>query len=186
MWLRGGPTPTVDKPPDPVTVPLMFSLLSRNINRVSIPLNLRPQLFSTTANRASDVSKLILVGRLGKDPEVRTSKHDKEYVSYVVATTNYPPPPVGPDGTRPEPKTTWHHILAFRPASVDYLRNLQKGSHVYVEAKYELHEPIPSADPNTYQGQRQVYLRHENIRLLRGPARAIDESTEEESTEQNF
>ena len=63
----------------------MFTLLSRNINRVStIPLNLRPQLFSTTANRASDLAKLILIGRLGKDPEVRTSKNDKEYVSYVV------------------------------------------------------------------------------------------------------
>ena len=67
----------------------MFSLLSRNINRVStIPLNLRTQLFSTTANRASDLAKLILIGRLGRDPEVRTSKHDKEYVSYVVVSAN--------------------------------------------------------------------------------------------------
>jgi hypothetical protein len=93
MWLRGGPTPTVDKPqPEPrdsFPCTAMFSLLSRNINRVStIPLNLRPKLFSTTASRASDVAKLILVGRLGKDPEVRTSKNDKEYVSYVVVSAN--------------------------------------------------------------------------------------------------
>jgi hypothetical protein len=94
----------------------MFSLLSR---RVSIPIHLRAQPFSTTPFRSSDVSKLILVGRLGKDPELRITKSDKEYVSYVafptvttfspiscsytVATTNYPPPPPGPDGSMHPP-----------------------------------------------------------------------------------
>ncbi|KAI9466682.1 single-strand binding protein family-domain-containing protein [Lactarius psammicola] len=156
----------------------MFSLLSRNINRA----------FSTTASRSSDVSKLILVGRLGKDPEVRTTKSDKEYVSYTVATTNYPPPPQGPDGTRPESKTTWHNIISFSAASNNFLRNLQKGSHVYVEANFELREPDPKADPYTPQGQRQIFLRHENIRLLRGPPHRNEESAEsvEESTGESF
>lgn len=40
------------------------------------------QAFSTTPARSSDVSKLILIGRLGREPEVRTTKSgDKEYVS---------------------------------------------------------------------------------------------------------
>ena len=39
------------------------------------------QAFSTTPARSSDVSKLILIGRLGKEPEVRTTKSDKEYVT---------------------------------------------------------------------------------------------------------
>ncbi|KAH9978124.1 single-strand binding protein family-domain-containing protein [Lactifluus volemus] len=135
--------------------------------------------FSTTASRSSDVSKLVLVGRLGKDPEVRMTKSDKEYVSYSVATTNYPPPPPGPDGTRQESKTTWHHILSFNPGANNYLRNLQKGSHVYVEANFELREADSEADPNTPQGQRQIFLRHENIRVLRGPPQ--NHSTEESS-----
>jgi single-stranded DNA-binding protein len=156
----------------------MFSLLSR---RVSIPIHLRAQPFSTTPFRSSDVSKLILVGRLGKDPELRITKSDKEYVSYTVATTNYPPPPPGPDGTRPESRTSWHHILSFNPSAKDYLRHLQKGSLVYVEANFELREPDPSADPTTPQGQRQIFLRHENIRLLRGPTHTSEESTEESS-----
>ena len=61
---------------------------------------------------------------------------------------------------RPESRTSWHHILSFNPSSKDYLRNLQKGSHVYVEANFELREPDPSADPTTPQGQRQIFLRH--------------------------
>ena len=104
---------------------------------------------------------------------------------------------------RPESKTTWHYILSFKPHANNYLRNLQKGSHVYVEASYELSEPDPSADPSTYQGQRQIFLRHgtcsvsrlppcafnasiENIRLLRGPNNAREESAEEESIEESF
>ncbi|KAK7695565.1 hypothetical protein QCA50_000201 [Cerrena zonata] len=111
--------------------------------------------------RASDLAKLTLIGRLGKDPEVRRTKSDKEYVSYTVATTNYPPPPPNPDGTRPEPKVSWHTVLSFNATSNNYLRTLLKGSQVYVEANYELREPDPTADPDTPQGQRQIFLRHE-------------------------
>jgi hypothetical protein len=43
----------------------------------------RRQAFSTTRTSRADVAKLILVGRLGRDPEVKTTKNDKEYVAYV-------------------------------------------------------------------------------------------------------
>ncbi|KAG2119095.1 uncharacterized protein F5147DRAFT_668189 [Suillus discolor] len=123
--------------------------------------------FSTTSTRAYDVSKLILIGRLGKDPEVRTTKGDKEYASYTVATTNYPPPPPNPDGNRQEAGTTWHHIICFNPNQTNYLRTLQKGTQVYVEANFELRDPDPSADSSSPQGQRQIFLRHESIRVIR-------------------
>lgn len=61
---------------------------------------------------------------------------------------------------RPEPRTTWHNVLSFNQGSNTYLRTLQKGSQVYVEASYELREPDPSADPDTPAGQRQIFLRH--------------------------
>ena len=42
------------------------------------------QAFSTSASRAADLAKLTLIGRLGKDPEVKTTKTDKEYVTCVL------------------------------------------------------------------------------------------------------
>ena len=42
------------------------------------------QAFSTSASCAADLAKLTLIGRLGKDPEVKTTKTDKEYVTYVL------------------------------------------------------------------------------------------------------
>jgi len=135
--------------------------------------------FSTTSARGYDVAKLMLIGRLGKDPEVRTSKSDQEYVSYTVATTNYPPPPPNPDGTRKPAKTTWHNILSFSPVANTYLKSLEKGARVWVEANFELREPEPNSDPSTPQGQRQIFLRHESIRVVGNrPNKGEEEHTE--------
>ena len=41
------------------------------------------QAFSSTSMRSSDLAKLILIGRLGKEPELRYTKNEKEYVSLV-------------------------------------------------------------------------------------------------------
>jgi len=152
----------------------MFNILRSCTSRSAL------RTFSTSSSRSSDLAKLILVGRLGKEPETRTTQSNKEYVTYTVATTNYPPPPPGPDGTRPPSRTSWHNVMCFNPNSFDYLRGLQKGSHVYVEANYELRDADPAADPDSPQGQRQIFLRHETIRLLRA---AQPSNTErEEST----
>jgi hypothetical protein len=67
---------------------------------------------------------------------------------------------------RGESKTTWHHVLSFNPTANNYLRNLTKGSHVFVEANYELREPEPNAEPDSPQGQRQIFLRHGKYRLF--------------------
>ncbi|GLB33493.1 putative single-strand binding protein [Lyophyllum shimeji] len=125
--------------------------------------------FSTSIPRASDVSKLILVGRLTKDPETRQTKNDREYVTYTVATANYPPPPPDANGERRPSASTFHRILSFQESTNRYLQNLKKGSKVYVEANFELREPEAGADPSTPQGQRQIFLRHETIRLLSRP-----------------
>ncbi|KAG6378416.1 hypothetical protein JVT61DRAFT_12671 [Boletus reticuloceps] len=140
--------------------------------------------FASTPTRSYDLAKLVLVGRLGKDPELRTTKNDKEYISlvllsltrsplilprYSVATSNFPPAPPNPDGTRVENGVTWHHIVSFNPTQNNYLRTLSKGSRVYVEANYELRDPDPNADSSSPSGQRQIFLRHEALRVLSTP-----------------
>ncbi|OSX59295.1 hypothetical protein POSPLADRAFT_1172552 [Postia placenta MAD-698-R-SB12] len=154
----------------------MFSLSAR-----TSALRSASRTFSTTPSRSADVAKLMLIGRLGKDPELRSTKNDKEYVQYTVATTNFPPPTPSADGSRGEAKTTWHTVLSFNPGVNNYLQRLKKGSQVFVEANFELREPDPNADPDTPQGQRQIFLRHETIRVLKTPRDVSESSREEES-----
>ncbi|KAJ7228961.1 single-strand binding protein family-domain-containing protein [Mycena pura] len=113
------------------------------------------QAFTTSARR-NDLAKLILIGNLGKAPELKTTKNDKQYVSYTVATKS--PQAPGPDGGTHF--TTWHRVLSFLPGSNTYLQTLKPGSKVYVEAAYEIREPEDGADSSTPQGQRQIFLRH--------------------------
>ncbi|KAN0097768.1 hypothetical protein V8E55_002214 [Tylopilus felleus] len=143
-------------------------LMFRSTTKLALS-GLQRRTFSSTPARSYDLAKLVLIGRLGKDPELRTTKNDKEYVSYTVATSNFPPPPPNPDGTRLENGVTWHHIVSFNPTQSNYLRTLTKGSRVYVEANYELRDPEPNADPTSPSGQRQIFLRHEAIRVLGTP-----------------
>jgi len=119
-----------------------------------------------------DVARLTLVGRLAKEVEFKETKSGKEYAAYVVGTTNYPPPPAGPDGTRPDTTVSWHRIVSFIPSSMNYLRTLEKGSLVFVEANYEVREPNRDAEPGAIDAQRTVFLRQENIRLLKKAAPA--------------
>jgi len=117
--------------------------------------------------RASDLSKLSLIGYLAKDPETRLTKNDKEFVSYTVVTKTTLP--VNPNGERPAPIPTFHRVLCFSESPIKFLSTLKKGTRVYVEANFELRDPEAGADPATPQGQRQIFLRHEQVRVLSLP-----------------
>jgi hypothetical protein len=71
-----------------------------------------------------------------------------------VLTCSYPLPARSPSST------TWHTVFSFNPGANNYIRTLQKGQRVYVEANYELRDADRSAEPSSPQGQRQIFLRH--------------------------
>jgi len=136
--------------------------------------------FSTSVPRAADVSKLTLIGTLVRDPDIRHTKNEREFVTYTVATQNYPPPPPDANGERRPSTTTFHRLLSFNEHANRFLQTLSKGTRVYVEANYELREPEPGADATTPQGQRQIFLRHEHLRVLSFPKRTTADANVEE------
>lgn len=80
---------------------------------------------------AGSVNKVILVGNLGRDPEIRTSQDGSKIVNLNIATSE-----TWKDrgtGERKE-KTEWHRVVIFNPNLADVAeRYLKKGSSVYIE-----------------------------------------------------
>ena len=79
---------------------------------------------------ATSINKVILVGNLGRDPEIRHTTSGTKIVHLSVATSD-----VWKDknGERQE-KTEWHRVVIFNSNLADFAeRALKKGSKVYVE-----------------------------------------------------
>lgn len=77
------------------------------------------------------VNKVILVGNLGKDPEIRTIANGKKVASFTVATTESYKDKEG----NYQDQTEWHRIVAWSWLADLTEKNLKKGSKVYIEGK---------------------------------------------------
>lgn len=80
----------------------------------------------------SGVNKAILIGRLGKDPEVRNLENGATVANFSIATTE-----VYRDRTTNEKKeiTEWHNIVLWRGLAEIAAKYLHKGDMVYIEGK---------------------------------------------------
>ncbi|MFK7899812.1 MAG: single-stranded DNA-binding protein [Cyclobacteriaceae bacterium] len=78
------------------------------------------------------VNKVILVGRLGKDPEVRSTESGRKVANFSLATSeSYRDKN---SGERVE-NTDWHNIVFWGPTAEIVERYLSKGRQIYVEGK---------------------------------------------------
>lgn len=79
------------------------------------------------------VNKVILVGNLGKDPEVRYTPSGMAITSFSVATSeNWK----DKDGNKQE-KTEWHKIVAFGKLAEICGEYLAKGRQIYIEGRLQ-------------------------------------------------
>ncbi|MHA8045401.1 single-stranded DNA-binding protein [Roseomonas mucosa] len=83
---------------------------------------------------AGSVNKVILVGNLGRDPEVRNFQNGGKVVNLRIATSeNYK----DREGNRQE-RTEWHSVAIFNERLGEVAEKyLRKGSTVYIEGKLE-------------------------------------------------
>ena len=79
------------------------------------------------------VNKVILVGRLGRDPEVRYTSSGTAVANFSIATSEQW---TNKDGEKQE-RTEWHKIVAWKRIGEICGEYLHKGSQIYIEGRLQ-------------------------------------------------
>ena len=81
------------------------------------------------------VNKVILIGNVGKDPEVRYLEKNVAVANFTLATTErgY----TTQSGIQVPEKTEWHNIVAWRGLAEVAEKFIKKGTQIYVEGKIQ-------------------------------------------------
>ena len=84
---------------------------------------------------AGSINKVILIGNLGRDPEVRYTQDGNKIVNFSVATSErWKDKQTG----EPREKTEWHRVVIFNDRLADVAEKyLKKGSKVYIEGQLQ-------------------------------------------------
>lgn len=96
---------------------------------------------------ARDLNKVMLTGRLGRDPELRYTQSGDAVATFSVASDRSVKDESEPSGWRQQ--TEWFRVVAWRSLAERSAKNLTKGMRVYVEGRIQTQEYTDK------QGQKQ-------------------------------
>lgn len=83
----------------------------------------------------ASLNKILLIGNLGKDPELRYTKTQTPFARFSLATTEE-----YTSGGEKQRKTQWHNLVVWGKQAEIADRYLHKGKQIYVEGRVEYRE----------------------------------------------
>lgn len=89
--------------------------------------------FTTEERNMASVNKVIVLGNLGKDPELRHLPNGDAVCNFSLATTESWK---DKDGNKQD-KTEWHNVVIFRKLAEIAGEYLKKGRPVYIEGRLQ-------------------------------------------------
>jgi single-strand DNA-binding protein len=82
----------------------------------------------------SSLNKVILIGNVGNDPDVRTMQSGDKVINFSLATSESWKNSSGERQT----KTEWHNVVVFNKGLISVIENyVSKGSKIYIEGQIE-------------------------------------------------
>lgn len=108
------------------------------------------------------VNKVILIGNVGKDPEVRYVDKDVAVANFTLATTErgY----TTASGQVVPDKTEWHNIVAWRGLAKVAENYIRKGTSLYVEGKIRTRAWVDEKNGGVTRYTTEIFA--DNIELL--------------------
>lgn len=97
---------------------------------------------------AGSVNKVILIGNVGKDPEIRATQDGRELANLTLATSeSWKDKNTG----EKREKTEWHRIVVFSEGLVKIIKNyVKKGSKLYIEGSLQTRKWEDSSGAEKY------------------------------------
>ncbi len=125
---------------------------------------------------AGSVNKVILIGNLGKDPEVRHLENGAAVANFSIATSeNYKDRKTGEKVSQ----TEWHNIVAWRGLAEIAEKYLKKGAKVYIEGKLKTRTWQDKDGNNRYSTE----VITDNLTMLGSTVESMASSNQEKPTE---
>ena len=114
----------------------------------------------------SGINKVILVGRMGKDPDRKETRDRKEFSVFTMATSKK---------IKEEERTTWHTVVCWNENTARYINSYAcKGTLIYVEGEIEV---------RTYDKEGQThYVTEVVIGQFNGNAMILKDGVAKEET----
>ena len=136
------------------------------------------------------INKVVLLGNVGKDPEIRTMNNGNEVALFSLATKD-----VWKDKSTGEKreKTEWHRIVIYSVGLVNIVKNyVKKGSKLYLEGSIQTRKWTDAQSVEKYATEivLQGFTAQSHLLDPRKPSenKGSDsyDSAREDSTEDNF
>ncbi|MFT6333144.1 MAG: single-strand DNA-binding protein [Lentimonas sp.] len=110
------------------------------------------------------VNKVILVGNLGQDPEIKSTNDGRELATFSLATSEF-----WKDKNTGEKrdKTEWHRIVVFSQGLVGIIKNyVKKGSKIYIEGQLQTRKWTDNSGVEKYTTEIVLQNFNSSLQLL--------------------
>ncbi|MEK9741837.1 MAG: single-stranded DNA-binding protein [Pelagibacteraceae bacterium] len=129
---------------------------------------------------AGSLNKVLLIGRLGNDPEIKQMQNGKSVARLSVATSE-----TWKDknsGERKE-KTEWHRVVIFNEGLVNVVQQyLKKGAQIYIEGQLSTNKYTDNNGQEKYSTQIVLQGYNSTLKMLGGTSKGGDSSMDQSSS----
>jgi single-strand DNA-binding protein len=119
---------------------------------------------------AGSLNKVLLIGRLGNDPEIKQTQGGKSFASLSLATSESWKDKSS--GEKKE-KTEWHRVVIFNEGLVNIVQQyLKKGAQIYIEGQLTTNKYTDNNGQEKYSTQIVLQGFNSTLTMLGGNARS--------------
>ena len=129
---------------------------------------------------AGSLNKVLLIGRLGNDHEIKQMQNGKSVARLSVATSeNWKDKNSG----EKKEKTEWHRVVIFNEGLVNVVQQyLKKGAQIYIEGQLSTNKYTDSNGVEKYSTQIVLQGFNSTLKMLGGGSRTGDSSSDQSSS----